>query len=666
MGFGIKKEAGSNTTPSDIVNFDKLTPTTAGVVFDPNTPATVDILYVSSVDASTWIWNGTAYITYTAPATATTEWYLYGTTIDAGSNKTAAISRNNSIYALNNDSYFNTVRVGRGKNNIVTNTVVGNAAGQTISTGSGNSFFGTNSGNFNSSGTFNSFFGTYAGYSTTTANSNTFVGYSAGYNNNGDSNVFLGSSSGRYITGGVTTLTASTNSVFLGADTKALGNSQTNQIVIGYNTIGKGSNTVNIGNTSITNTYLNGAVTFNNAFTFPTTDGTANYFLKTNGSGVVTWGVAGLSYFTEAQNTTAPNATVPVDSLTAVTGTTNGDFAIIPKGTGAFLLAIPDSTATGGDKRGANAIDLQTARVSAGRVASGQYSVTLGYNNRASVLGSVAIGHSSEAVGDRSVALGGGAYAGGQFSTAISNNANAIGYGSVAIGSNGLQNPTANGTASVALGGGTAGGNYSFVSGFGSASGNQSVALGGSYGGSGNAVASGANSFALGNSTRASGAYSMAILNNSETFTHNNRLAYGTYTPTASNGIGSIQGSTLVVGVDTTTSTPTTLGAYSGTVIPLILQNNNSIRFRGTIIGRQTGSTNTSAWDIDGFIQRGASAGTTTLLISNVNLVQNTPAWGTPTLTADTTNGGLDIKVIGAATTNIRWTCVFTTTEVIY
>ncbi len=32
-----------------------------------------------------------------------------------------------------------------------------------------------------------------------------------------------------------------------------------------------------------------GAVTFNNAFTFPTTDGTANYVLKTNGSGQLAW-----------------------------------------------------------------------------------------------------------------------------------------------------------------------------------------------------------------------------------------------------------------------------------------------------------------------------------------------------------------------------------------
>ncbi len=36
-----------------------------------------------------------------------------------------------------------------------------------------------------------------------------------------------------------------------------------------------------------------GAVTFNNAFTFPTTDGTANYVLQTNGSGQISWAVNG-------------------------------------------------------------------------------------------------------------------------------------------------------------------------------------------------------------------------------------------------------------------------------------------------------------------------------------------------------------------------------------
>jgi hypothetical protein len=97
-GFGIKKTQSANVTPSNLVNFDQDTPTTGGVVFTPNDPATVDTLYVSSTNASTWIWDGASYITYTAPSTASTEWFLTGTTIDAGANKTANITRSGGVY----------------------------------------------------------------------------------------------------------------------------------------------------------------------------------------------------------------------------------------------------------------------------------------------------------------------------------------------------------------------------------------------------------------------------------------------------------------------------------------------------------------------------------------------------------------------------------------
>jgi hypothetical protein len=50
--------------------------------------------------------------------------------------------------------------------------------------------------------------------------------------------------------------------VFLGVESKPLGNSQTNQIVIGHNAVGAGSNTVTLGNTAITNTILRGAISF--------------------------------------------------------------------------------------------------------------------------------------------------------------------------------------------------------------------------------------------------------------------------------------------------------------------------------------------------------------------------------------------------------------------
>ena len=88
------------------------------------------------------------------------------------------------------------------------------------------------------------------------------------------------------------------------------------------------------------------------------------HYKNSAGTVLEIYGAAGgLTYFTEAQNTTAPNATVPVDSLTAVTATTNGDIAIVPKGTGAFSLAVADNLASGGNKRGTNAVDLQSMQV---------------------------------------------------------------------------------------------------------------------------------------------------------------------------------------------------------------------------------------------------------------------------------------------------------------
>lgn len=90
------------STPSSEVAFDKLTPTTGGVVFTPNTPSTTDILYYSTVDGSTWIYNGTAYVSKVIPNS--TEWNLDSSFNDAGSNKTSAISRNGEIKVRNDNT----------------------------------------------------------------------------------------------------------------------------------------------------------------------------------------------------------------------------------------------------------------------------------------------------------------------------------------------------------------------------------------------------------------------------------------------------------------------------------------------------------------------------------------------------------------------------------
>jgi len=118
--------------------------------------------------------------------------------------------------------------------------------------------------------------------------------------------------------------------------------------------------------------------------------------------------ISGLTGFTAAESTSSPNATVPVASLTANNAATNVDAALRPKGTGAVLAQVPDSTATGGNKRGANAVDLQTSRTIATQVASATVSTLIGgQNNTASGIYSTALGGSSN------VASGVGAIAGG-------------------------------------------------------------------------------------------------------------------------------------------------------------------------------------------------------------------------------------------------------------
>jgi hypothetical protein len=123
-----------------------------------------------------------------------------------------------------------------------------------------NTFLGKGSGAYNTTGYSNSAVGVRALYSNTTGYSNSAVGMQALYSNTtGYSNSATGMQAGRYISGGGTNQT-SNNSVYLGYDTRALADGDTNEIVIGASAIGIGSNTVVLGNDSIVTTALKGKV----------------------------------------------------------------------------------------------------------------------------------------------------------------------------------------------------------------------------------------------------------------------------------------------------------------------------------------------------------------------------------------------------------------------
>ncbi|CAB4149254.1 LbR_YadA-like domain containing protein, partial [uncultured Caudovirales phage] len=364
-------------------------------------------------------------------------------------------------------------------------------------------------------------------------------------------------------------------------------------------------------------------------------------YLKDDG----TWGAisaGGLTYFTEAQDTTAPNATVPVDSLTAVSGTTNADFAIIPKGSGAIIARIPDGTLTGNNKRGQYAVDFQrVGYVSALEVASGQYSTILnGWGNRSTGYGSFAHGRINNAGANYSFAFGDSTTATGAHSFAFGNAAQSTNVNAIAFNGN------ASGDTSFAFSG--------------TASGQSAVSFQGS-------TANGTSCFATGAGNIASGGYSSTFGIKSNTFSHASRKSLGCLPGDAGiNVTGAVQRSWLNVATNTTTATPKSLNAYNGTpTLALRLENNNAMRVKGSIIGKQTGSTNVGAWDFDCVIVRGTTAGTTVIASSNVNLVVNTGGFGIPTLTANTSEGSLDIKVTGLAGISINWNATIDSCETI-
>ena len=136
------------------------------------------------------------------------------------------------------------------------NVFVGGFAGY-LSNGSYNTFVGMET-NYRAAGNYNVGVGFDCMFENT-GTRNTGVGPQAGmYVATGNDNTYFGYNAGRYIAGGVTNSAMSSASVFLGVDSRPLASSQTNQIVIGYQAIGLGSNTVVIGNNSITTTALKG------------------------------------------------------------------------------------------------------------------------------------------------------------------------------------------------------------------------------------------------------------------------------------------------------------------------------------------------------------------------------------------------------------------------
>ena len=145
------------------------------------------------------------------------------------------------------------------------NTAVGYYNLRALTTGSGNTGLGAEN-----------------MFSLTTGSSNTGVGNQTMLSvTTGNQNTGLGQRAGQSITTG-------SNNTLLGFNANVSSGSANNETVIGKGATGSGDNTVQLGNTSVTNVNTSGTITAGE-ITIPNTDGTSGQVLTTDGSGTLSW-----------------------------------------------------------------------------------------------------------------------------------------------------------------------------------------------------------------------------------------------------------------------------------------------------------------------------------------------------------------------------------------
>jgi hypothetical protein len=437
------------------------------------------------------------------------------------------------------------------------------------------------------------------------------------------------------------------------------------------------------------------AVTTNRIWTLPATDGTSSQVLSTNGSGVLSWATAGggggLTHFVESEETASPNATVPVDALTATDASyTDIDVALVAKGTGATLAQVPDGTVAGGNKRGTYATDWQKTRVNAAQVASGISATISGGENNTASGGYAAITGGQINTASSQYSFGGG----GQFNEAKTNtHATCVGgssndaTGQYSFVGGGQSNIASDLNSSISGGrSNTASSSYATISGGRSNTASSSYATVG--GGRSNTASSSYATVGGGYINTASSLYATISGGSYNTASsHSSFISGGSYGTTRliegnhvfpacvvpiTSAAGVTQSALLLLARETTNATATVLSSNSSaaaTTNQVILPNNAAYSFSGEVIAGVTAAGDTARWTIDGAIKRGANAASTAMVgTPTVTMTHNdagAAAWAVA-VTADTTNGGIKVEVTGAAATTIRWVCKVNTTEMTY
>jgi hypothetical protein len=347
---------------------------------------------------------------------------IYGTYTDASNYRRLALKMSTAgvaqivaegagAGALLNRIEIDGLRIGKGGGAIATNTALGAGALIGNTTGAEIAAFGNQSLVSNTTGGGNCAFGRNSLFLNTTASANSAFGnQSLSNNTTGGSNSAIGNSAGRFIADGTTANAVTTNSVYLGSETKALASGQTNQIVIGHNATGLGSNTAVIGNSSITETRLGGTIT-----TYGTYADGSNYrrlALKMSSAGVAQIVAEGLGSGSTGNVLQIEGLTIGKGRGAISTNTAVGSDALAANTTGLENLAvgyqsmIVNTTGSGNCSVGVSSLFRNTT--GSGNTALGQFAlfdnVSAEYNT---ALGSRALlaatGGSNTAVGRQSL-----------------------------------------------------------------------------------------------------------------------------------------------------------------------------------------------------------------------------------------------------------------------
>lgn len=417
------------------------------------------------------------------------------------------------------------------------------------------------------------------------------------------------------------------------------------------------------------------------AFTLPTADGSANQVLTAAGDGSTSWAAAsggggGASSIDDLSDAEwdGSNLSIGTNSFSAGSShyrnvaigwntgnssiTTGDDNVLIGRNTGSYVTTGTANTAVGQNALQSTNLDKLTGSDNVGIGQTAGSSVTSGSGN-------TFVGSNTNGTGNVNyqTALGYNAKTAGAGATAI-NNSYASGADSfaAAIGDN-TSSYGAQGANSVALG-------YRAK-----VTDNNGIALDGGWADSGgclawstNAKASFSRSIALGYNAFSNADNAIALGSNSLSDVKG-KIAFSNFTIAPNWSQGSAQSGQYTLGCQTSDATATTMTSDNSASVSsnnqVRLHDHEAVAFDILLVARQDGTDGTAcaAWKVVGLINRASGAGTTTLVTSATTVINNTPNWGTPALSADTTNGNLKVQVTGAASTDIAWVATVTTSE---